>query len=107
MCGLAGPLSVGSLFTWKSGPGTIRSRLQVLDPPHAMAWTGRTLGISAVHVWRFESDGKETVVRTEESWNGLLARLFPNRLRPLLQRAIDSGLRYLKDEVESRNKENR
>jgi hypothetical protein len=30
---LSGPLSAGTEFSWKSGLGTIRSRMQVLEPP--------------------------------------------------------------------------
>jgi uncharacterized protein YndB with AHSA1/START domain len=29
---------------WKSGPSTLTSTLQVIDPPHEIAWTGTTSG---------------------------------------------------------------
>jgi hypothetical protein len=52
---LNGPLAVGTTFLWKSGPGTIISTLQQVDPPHVLAWTGKTLGIKAIHVYRLEA----------------------------------------------------
>jgi hypothetical protein len=44
-------------------------------------------------------DGK-TVVHTEESWDGLVARLLRGRMQRTLKSSIDAGLRYLKAEVE-------
>jgi hypothetical protein len=60
------------------------------------------MAIKAVHVWRLRTEGDETVVHTEDSWSGLVSRMFAKRLRPLLQEAIDFGLGYLKAEVEKR-----
>ena len=67
-----------------------------------MAWTGSTLGIKAIHVWRLESIGEKTRVITEESWEGLLPHILTGPMRKMLQRSIDSGLMYLKAEVERR-----
>ena len=54
---LEGPLAPGTVFRWRAGTRLI-SRLEVVDPPTEIGWTGRTLGIPAVHVYRFEpSDG--------------------------------------------------
>jgi hypothetical protein len=44
-------------------------------------------------------DGR-TVVREEEAWDGLVARLFRRSLQKTLDRALESGLRHLKAEVE-------
>jgi hypothetical protein len=67
-----------------------------------MAWTGSTLGIKAIHVWRLESIGEKTRVITEESWEGLLPHILTGPMRKMLQRSIDLGLMYLKAEVERR-----
>lgn len=98
---LDGEITEGSEFQWKAGPGTIRSTMRVLDPPHRMAWIGRTMGISAVHAWRLKSSGTGTIVATAESWNGLLPRLLRKRLSVFLQQSINSVLGYLKAEAES------
>ena len=65
-----GGVAVGSQFRWKSGPGTITSTIRRVEPPRLIAWTGRTLGIKAIHVWTLEPRDDNTFVRTEESLEG-------------------------------------
>jgi len=48
-----GPVQRGTVFRWKAGPSSLTSTLQVVDPPHEIAWTGTTMGIEAVHMFRF------------------------------------------------------
>jgi uncharacterized protein YndB with AHSA1/START domain len=95
-----GPVAPGSTFRWKAGPGTITSRLEHVERPHVVAWSGRTLGIRAVHVWRLESRGEGTLARTEESYDGLVAGLLRRLLQKTLDRALADGARYLKAEAE-------
>lgn len=99
---LEGPLAPGTRFRWKAGPGTITSTLQQVEPPHLIGWTGTTMGIDAIHVHRLEPRGDTTLVRSEESWEGLLVRLLRGPLTRSLQKAIDSGLGHLKAEAEDR-----
>jgi uncharacterized protein YndB with AHSA1/START domain len=97
-----GPVAEGTRFRWKARSGTIRSRIERLDRPTFIGWTGRTLGIDAVHVWRLEPRDGGTFVRTEESFSGLLPRLMRGRLQKALDDALESGLRQLKAEAERR-----
>ena len=97
-----GPLAPGSEFRWKAGPGTIVSRLQLVDPPRAVAWLGRTTSIKAVHEWRLERRDSGTLVQTEETFSGLLARLFRGPLQKNLDNALEDGLEHLKREAERR-----
>jgi uncharacterized protein YndB with AHSA1/START domain len=97
-----GPAAPGTTFTWKAGPGTLTSTVQKVDRPSAIGWTGTTMGIRAVHVWRFEPREHGTVVHTVESWDGLLARLLRGRMQRTLQRSLDDGLARLKVEAERR-----
>jgi uncharacterized protein YndB with AHSA1/START domain len=99
---LQGAVTPGTRFRWKTGPGTITSSLQHVDPPRAIAWTGRTFGIGALHVWRFEPANGGTRVQTEETFDGLVARLFRGRLQKQLDDALEGGLRHLKEEAERR-----
>jgi uncharacterized protein YndB with AHSA1/START domain len=99
---MGGPVAPGTQFRWKAGPGTITSTLQHVDPPRAIAWTGRTLGIKAVHVWRLEPQNEATHVHTEETFDGLIARLLRGRLQKQLDQALDGGLRHLKSAAEGR-----
>jgi len=100
---LQGALAPGSVFVWRVGPGTIRSTLHDVDPARRIAWTGSTFGIKAVDVFTFEPRGGATLVREEESWEGLIVRLFSGRFGRTLQSSLDSGLAQLKAEVERRH----
>jgi len=102
---LHGPVRPGTSFSWKSGPGTIRSTFQVVERPTELSWTGKTMGIPAIHVYRLRASDQRpghTVVQTEESWGGLLARLLRRPFTRTLQTAIDTGLARLKAEAERR-----
>lgn len=99
---LDGELTAGSTFRWKSGPGTITSTLQRVERPSLLAWTGKTLGIKAIHVWRIAAQDGLTTVKTEESWEGLIVRLFRGPMQRTLDEALVSGLNYLKAEAEKR-----
>lgn len=96
-------LAEGSKFRWKAGPGTIVSTIQQVERPRTLAWTGKTMGIKAVHVWRLEPKDGKTIVRTEESWEGLLPQIFRKSMHKMLQRSIDAGLSHLKAEAERRS----
>lgn len=99
---MRGPLAEGSVFRWKSGPGTITSTLRRVEPPRLVAWTGTTFGIRAVHVYTLEPRDGATFVRTQESFEGPVARLLRKPLQKALDRALPDGLRHLKAEVERR-----
>jgi hypothetical protein len=100
---LSGELAEGSQFRWKSGPGTITSTLQRVEPPHVLAWTGKAFTIKAIHVWHLEGRSGDTIVTTYESWEGLIARVFRSACQKTVDRAIQTGLRYLKAETELRS----
>ena len=97
---LQGPVQPGTVFRWKSGPSSLTSTLQVVDPPTEIAWTGTTMGIKAVHVFRFQANDGGTLARSEESWEGLLASLLRGYSRKTLDKGIRSVLQHLKTEAE-------
>jgi uncharacterized protein YndB with AHSA1/START domain len=97
-----GPVRPGTVFRWKAGPSSLTSTLQMVDPPHEIAWTGTTVGIKAVHVFRFQARDGGTLARSEESWEGLLARLLKGYSRKTLDKGIRSVLAHLKAEAERR-----
>jgi hypothetical protein len=94
----------GSEFRWRAGPSTITSKIRRVEPPRLIAWTGATLGINAIHYWWLEPRNGTTFVRTAESYDGLVARLFRRPLQRALDDALANGLRYLKAEVEGRRR---
>ena len=99
---MSGPATVGSTFRWRAGPGTITSTVQRFEPPRRITWTGKTLGIRALNSWHLEPREDKTIVREEESFYGLVARLLRTPLRKSLDRSLHNGLWYLKAEAERR-----
>lgn len=99
---LEGGVEPGTVFRWKSGPSSLTSTLQVVDPPREIAWTGKTMGIKAIHVFRFEETDGGTLARSEESWEGLIASLLRGYSRRTLDKGITNVLAHLKAESERR-----
>ncbi len=99
---LEGTLAPGTRFRWRSGRATITSVLTVVEPVRELAWTGTSMGLRAVHVWRIEPAPAGSRVTTEESWDGWPARLLHDRMERTLRRSISETLHSLKTEVEFR-----
>jgi len=97
-----GPIEPGTDFVWKAGGLTIRSQIQEVVPPARIAWTGRTMTIRAVHTWVLEGHGDSTLVRTEESFEGVLASVFSGPLRTSLSKSLSSSLDALAEACEKR-----
>jgi len=97
----AGPVAPGSEFKWKAGPGTIVSTLEAVEPLRRISWRGRTMSIKAMHEWHLEPRAGGTLVQTEETFSGLLARLFRGSLQTL-DKSTSEGLEHLKREAERR-----
>jgi hypothetical protein len=99
---LQGSVQSGTVFRWKSGPSSLTSTLQVVDPPREIAWAGTTMGIKAVHLFRFQANHGGTLARSEESWEGLLPSLLKGYSRRTLHRGIHRVLSHLKAEAKRR-----
>jgi hypothetical protein len=99
---LDGPLEAGTVFRWKSGPSKLTSKLEVVDRPAEIAWTGKTMSIRAIHVFRFEASNGGTLARSEESWEGLIANVLKGWSRRTLTKGIEDFLSHLKAESERR-----
>ena len=93
---IEGPAAAGMSFRWKAGPGTITSTVVRMERPRLIAWNGRTLGIRARHDWHLEPRDGRTRVRTEESYDGLVARLLRRPLQKMLDRTLEDGVQSLK-----------
>ncbi|MCB9163149.1 MAG: SRPBCC family protein [Flavobacteriales bacterium] len=99
---LEGPAEEGSTFRWKAGGLRFTSRIHTAEAMTRFGWTGRTIGASAIHNWRFEPRDGGTLVQVEESLQGF----FPTLFRPTFQRQLEAGIRTnleeLKQAVEKR-----
>ncbi len=96
-----GDVAPGTQFKWKAGPASIASTIQRVERPRLIAWTGKTFGTSAIHVYRLDTRDDRTVVHTEESFEGWLARVLRGRMKKTLQSSLESGLQRLKTRVEA------
>lgn len=93
-------LARGARIVWKSGPGTIKSTVADVEPGGRLSWTGKLMGIKAIHVWVLDTEGDTTTVTTQESWEGLVVRLTRKSSQRALNDALATGLRYLKAAAE-------
>lgn len=100
---LMGDVRVGTAFQWKAGGLSIVSRIEALNPPLRIVWSGKTLGIRAIHVWEFEDNGEGTLIRTRESFDGWLAKLLRGPMGKMLNEALAQGAECLKLEAEARH----
>jgi hypothetical protein len=60
---------------------TLNSKVEEFVPPERLSWSARSAGVSAYHAWLIERRASGCYVLTEESQNGMLARL-SSALRP-------------------------
>lgn len=97
-----GPVEPGTVFRWRAGSSSLTSTLQVVDPPRQIAWTGKTMGIKAIHAFRFEPRDGGTLASSEESWEGLIASLLKGWSGRTLEKGIQDVLAHLKAESERR-----
>lgn len=98
---MCGELNVGTSFVWEANGSKIRSRLEEMDCPHRLVWSGRTFGVRAVHVWEFQEKEGGTLVTTRESFEGVLASLFKRSLKQKLVKTLNQGVLSLKNEAEA------
>lgn len=96
-----GPVMARTSFEWKADGWKIVSRLEEVDPPRRIAWSGKTFGIRAMHVWDLAAQGSGTQVHTVESFEGPVARLFRGFVRKTLAKSLDQGVAALKAAAES------
>jgi hypothetical protein len=96
-------VAVGTTFRWKAGPSMITSTIVDVDPPRSISWTGRMPGIHAEHHWQLTDANGQTLVRTEETWRGIVPALFRRRSQRILGDALRDVVVALKNRVAARN----
>ena len=97
---ITGPVEPGTAFRWKAGGMPIASVLTVVEPRKHIAWKGRALGIRAVHEWTLDVRDDGVLVRTTESFDGLLPRLLKGWTTNMLTATLNSSVAMLKKECE-------
>jgi uncharacterized protein YndB with AHSA1/START domain len=97
---LNGALQAGTTFDWKSSGAGIHSTLHTVAPAREFGWTGKSLGVFAIHNWTLTPVANGTEVVVEESMQGLLASLFAGALNRGLTTGTVRWLELLKAQAE-------
>lgn len=100
LCSLHGKLESGTQFQWKTELGNITSVLQNVEPPYHLTWTGKIMGVNAIHVCKIASVEGKTIVQTYESWEGMVSSNMHDKMQETLEELLQSCLKYLKEETE-------
>lgn len=98
---LKSSLETGVVFNWKSGGFKLTSTVEHFCEYQSIGWTGRGVGSSAIHIWKFEplANGN-TLVRTRESMEGWLVKMLKGMLARKLNESLDTWLTALQREAE-------
>ncbi len=96
-------LEVGARFRYVTPFGSIACRATQVDAPHALAWECRLLTMRRRQSWRLQAGPAGSHVLAVASMRGLGARLFRRRLDERLRGELDSLVRLLKLEAETRH----
>lgn len=101
---LEGDLSVGSVFHWKAKGLNITSVIREIESQNRIGWTGDSIGMQAVHLWKLEPLGNDTRVITEESLSGWFPRLLKIFVPSFLDDSLSGSLNVLKNHAEFVNR---
>ena len=98
---LSSPLAEGTTFTWASRGLNIDATIRCFDKPRCLGWTGKLMGVEAVHVWHFiQSPQGATLVRTAESLEGMMVGFMRDTLHNALDESLKAWLQALKQQAE-------
>lgn len=100
---LHGLLKPESTFTWKSGGLNISSVLHTVQPYSFFGWTGKSIGVYAIHNWKITELNKQVEVVVEESMEGIIPNLFKKMLNKSLEKSLRKWLELLLHECEVMN----
>ena len=97
---LDGPFAAGAIFQWKANGVKIVSTVQETEPYRHIGWTGKAFGTEAVHTWTLIAKENGVLLKTEESFDGWLVKLFTGMMQKSLEKALDVWLVSLKAKAE-------
>lgn len=90
----------GTRFDWKAGGLSFKSEIHTSNTKSKFGWTGSTIGALAIHNWFFEEKGNRTIVKVEESLQGVLPKLFSSYFQNNLDKGLVTNLKELKSAAE-------
>lgn len=83
-------------FLWKADGITFKSEIHTLKLKSMIGWTGKTVGINAIHNWTLIEQDNFTIVLVEECLQGVLAVLFKRYFQKSLNKGMLKNLNELK-----------
>ena len=97
---LNGELEAGTSFDWKTGGLSIRSTIHTVEPYTNFGWSGKSLGLTAVHNWNITEMNNQSEIMVEESMEGMLTKIFTKLFNKTLDKSLQKWLEALKKECE-------
>ncbi len=97
---LQGKLEQGTVFKWTAMGMNIISELQEVNRMKVIGWSGKSIGMYAIHIWKFEQQGNKTKVITEESLSGWFPKLIKLFKSDFLEQSLLKALLTLKNHAE-------
>ena len=97
---LIGELKKGTSFKWKAMGMSITSELQEVEKNKIIGWSGKSIGMNAIHFWYFEKQGNKTKVITEESLSGWLPSIIKILKPKFLDESLSKAINTLKVHAE-------
>ena len=80
--------TVGSRFSFRTGPATIKAAIDIADEHETFRFTGKSTGSITTYAFRLTSDGSGTVVKAAQSMGGLATRA----MKPVLQGVVEKSV---------------
>jgi hypothetical protein len=97
---LNGALQPNATFDWKTGGVKIHSTIHTINPCKEFGWTGKVLGLFAIHNWALTETNGKTNVSVDESMEGFLTKIFKGSLNKSLEKGMLNWLVLLKQTCE-------
>lgn len=98
------PVNEGTEFKWKADGIVFRSKIHTMKPKEKFGWTGKTIGVFAIHNWQFTEQDDVVSVNVEESLQGILPTLLRKNFLENLKKGIHKNLTELKAASELKSK---
>ena len=99
---IKGSLTIGATFDWVSGGAKIHSTIHTVQPFEAIGWTGKGIGIFAIHNWMMQERDGVVTVHVHESMEGFLPNILKGYLNKSLERSVGRWMEFLKEECEKK-----
>ncbi|MGI9577698.1 MAG: SRPBCC family protein [Microthrixaceae bacterium] len=88
----AGRAEVGTEFSFRTGPATIKAEVEEAQPAESFRFTGRSAGSITTYAFKIESDGSGSSVMAAQSLGGLATRAIKPVLQGVAEKSVVSWL---------------